>query len=101
MITDDHFRLIQDAIFRPGVQITVRLPVTDFSAWRKRNRPKMRRTSPVGIVHSGGVRTIVTCLCGARESYATNWGCTKRVAKWTSEHNAKCWPVEEITIEIK
>lgn len=55
-------------------------------AWREAH-PRSRRTRPTAIVHSGGVRTVYDCLCGARHSVATrNRGQTRHERDWLQKH---------------
>ena len=56
------------------------------------DNPRLRRRQPVGIVHSGGKRTVIhCCLCGAKHTYATNWPEPKHSKEFRAHHNAgKC-----------
>ena len=64
---------------------------TTFTECREAN-PRMRRTAPVGIIHSGGKQTILDCcLCGARHTCATSYRQAKHVAEFRAYHDAeKC-----------
>jgi len=50
--------------------------------------PKLRRTEPTAIIHSGGNQTIYDCLCGSRHTTSTNWNGrnAKHVKDWKNEH---------------
>lgn len=63
-----------------------------FAAWRRAERPRLRRSRPVGITHSGSTQSVLACLCGAQVTYATKWRVPKRVLHWEAEHNRSCWP---------
>lgn len=60
-----------------------------FAAIKSAN-PRLRRTSPVAITHSGGQRTIRNCiLCGAWHTEATRYrGQTKHMLDFIRTHNA-------------
>lgn len=54
--------------------------------------PKLRRSNPVGIIHSGGSQTILDCaLCGDRHTCATSYRRAKHVQEFRAYHDAeKC-----------
>jgi hypothetical protein len=56
----------------------------------KAANPKMRRCSPVGIIHSGGKQTIFECcLCGAQHTCATSYRQAKHVEEFRDYHDAE------------
>jgi len=58
-----------------------------FTEVRAKN-PRMRRGQPVGIVHSGGQRTIYNCaLCGEDHTCATRHREVKHVSEFIHHHN--------------
>ena len=70
------------------------MKLSNFIEWRKQFSPKLRRTAPVGIIHSGGQRTIYGCLCGAQHTCATSYRKARHVKEFVSQHNQSCWPKE-------
>jgi len=62
-----------------------------FAEVRAKN-PRMRRGRPVGIVHSGGQRTVYNCaLCGEDHTCATRHRDVKHVSYFQWFHNlGKC-----------
>lgn len=55
----------------------------------KAARPRLRRTRPVAIIHSGGSQTIFNCiLCGEHHTCATAYRDVKHVAEFKTHHNA-------------
>ena len=65
----------------------------DFLEWRKMCAPRLRRTGPTAIIHSGDKQTIFGCLCGAQHTCATNYRQAHHVADWRDYHDNHCWPV--------
>ena len=60
-----------------------------FTQAKARN-PKMRRCRPVGIIHSGGERTIFQCcLCGSTHTCATSYRQARHVEEFRSYHDAE------------
>lgn len=65
-----------------------------FNEWRKINRPALRRTHPVGLVHNGSEKRVLGCICGAWRSYSGKWPVPKKVREWERKHNRDCMPAE-------
>lgn len=63
-----------------------------FGEWRKANRPALRRTHPVGLIHNGSKMRILGCICGSWRSYSGKWPVPKKVREWEREHNQNCMP---------
>ena len=51
--------------------------------------PRLRRNNAVAIVHNGGVQTVVGCLCGDTDSYATKWPVPAHARRFRADH-ASC-----------
>lgn len=50
----------------------------------------IRRKQPTAIIHSGGKRTIYSCVCGSQHTCATRHREVKHVADWREEHDETC-----------
>lgn len=62
---------------------------TTFEQTKKANR-RMRRCAPVGIIHSGGMRTVLDCcLCGATHTCATSYRQAKHVSDFRNYHDSE------------
>lgn len=56
--------------------------------FRYKYYPRLRRTSPVGITHSGGTRRVYSCICGDSVSMCATWPVTRRVRDFIVAHNS-------------
>jgi hypothetical protein len=60
-----------------------------FTEAKTANR-RMRRMRPVGIIHSGGSRTVFECcLCGATHTCATRHREARHVVEFREHHDAE------------
>lgn len=66
---------------------------TQTASWKT---SRMRRAQPVGIIHSGSVRTIYSCAhCHAEHTVATrNRGTTKHEREFLAYHNSGACTVQ-------
>lgn len=70
------------------MRTTPTLPDDDLLDLYRVLRPRARRTAATAIIHSGSVRTVFGCVCGAAHTTSTEWRGRDalHVSAWEHEH---------------